>query len=638
MKTRHLILVLCLFVIHTARANEKDSLQNLLNSGLEELEKIAILDQLAKSTYGTEPDEAIEYALQASELARTINDAESLGYALKNAGLGHYYKGDFVQVLQYWQESLSAFESINNAKGISNLLSNIGAVYYSTGDNTKAIEHYLRALRIAENAGDEFRVATVLQNIGAVYENTFEYNRAKEYLLQAIEMCKKLEYEKGVGTISLNLGEIYLKEKNYSEASKYFVDAVEYFKQTDDNFLPAAMIMVGKMDAEQKNYSAALENLIDAYEVAREKGGKVAMAMAQNEIGNIYLNTRNPDLAITAFDNALDFGLDIGVNEDLEKTYLGLTEGYEVLGDYKNAFRYQDSLIKTTKHLYDIDNNQKLSNLQLAFDLEKKQSEITILNTDIAKANIQRNFLMATAAFFLLLAGGALHQYQYIRKTNKIITEERNKSDSLLLNILPEETAKELKLNGSVKSKKYDYATVLFTDFVDFTGIASTLDPEKLVESVDYYFRNFDEIIGRHNMEKIKTIGDAYMCVGGLPKVNSTNAIDAIKSASDILDFVEKTRANPPKGIAPFQIRIGINSGPLVAGVVGTQKFQYDIWGDTVNVASRMETNCEANQINVSEKVFDLLKNDVPFKYRGEIDVKNRGKMKMYYLDSAQMS
>ena len=627
------------------RATETDSLLALLDTEIHDSIKIDALGELSKSMFGSEPDQAIEYATQGTQLAKKINDSERLGNALKNVGLGYYYMGDFVEVLENWEASLSAYESIGHAQGISNLLSNIGAVYYTTGDNTKAIEYYLRALRMSESAGDDFRTATVLQNIGAVYENTKEFAKAEDYLLRALAMCEKLEYDKGIGTTSLNLGEIYFQREDLGQASKYYGISRNVFEKLDDPFLPTVLIMIGELDGKMNNYGKALRSLQEAYNMAQSKDGKVAMAMAKNRLGDTYVDVGVPDKAIESYLKALDLGLKIGVNDELQRTYEGLTNAYKLEGDYVSVTRYQDSLLKTNQTIYDLEKDKNISNLQLSFDIEKKQTEIDLLNADneiksqqIARANIFRNFLLATAAFLLIVVGGVWYQYRYARKTNNIITEERNKSDHLLLNILPQETAEELKQKGSVQAQKYQSATVLFTDFVNFTGAAGKVSPEALVESIDYYFRNFDEIIGRHNLEKIKTIGDAYMCVGGLPKENNSNAMDAMKAAQEIIEFVENTKQDPPAGVTAFNIRIGINSGPLVAGVVGTRKFQYDIWGDTVNVASRMESNCEPNHINVSENIFEVLKDDLAFEYRGKIKVKNKGKMKMYYLDRVGMN
>jgi class 3 adenylate cyclase len=216
---------------------------------------------------------------------------------------------------------------------------------------------------------------------------------------------------------------------------------------------------------------------------------------------------------------------------------------------------------------------------------------------------------------------------------SRIVEQEKNRSDKLLLNILPEETALELKQKGKVKAKKFECVTVLFTDFQGFTQFSQNLTPEKLVESVDFYYSKFDEIMDKYSLEKIKTLGDSYMCAGGLHHHATCHAEKMIQAAFEITKFVKESKKNNKDDHTRFDIRIGINSGPVVAGIVGTKKFAYDIWGDTVNVASRMESASESGKINISENTYELIKDHCDCTYRGEMFVKNKGMMKMYFVN-----
>jgi adenylate cyclase len=215
----------------------------------------------------------------------------------------------------------------------------------------------------------------------------------------------------------------------------------------------------------------------------------------------------------------------------------------------------------------------------------------------------------------------------------KNLNQERHKSDLLLLNILPETVAEELKRDDRVQPRAYESATVLFTDCVGFTRIAEGLTAEGLVEALDDVFSRFDAVAHAHGLEKIKTIGDSYMAVGGVPVPNRTHAIDCVLAALEFRDAVEQIRSErAASGSSAFEIRIGLHTGPLVAGVIGRTKFAYDVWGDTVNTASRMESSGAPGRVNISLSTYERVAAYFDCEHRGKIAAKNKGEIDMYFV------
>jgi len=231
--------------------------------------------------------------------------------------------------------------------------------------------------------------------------------------------------------------------------------------------------------------------------------------------------------------------------------------------------------------------------------------------------------------------------YKFTRKTNKFLSEqneiiaiEKAKSDKLLLNILPKDIAEELKESGFSIVKHYEMVSVLFADFAGFSKIVEEISFELLVAELDMYFKKFDKTVEKYHLEKIKIIGDAYMCAGGLPIANPNNPILTVLAGLHIQRIIEsKNVYKILNNISLWELRIGIHTGPVIAGVVGEKKFAYDIWGDTVNIASRMESAGDISKVNISGTTYELIKDYFDCTYRGKIPVKSKGEIDMYYVE-----
>ena len=254
---------------------------------------------------------------------------------------------------------------------------------------------------------------------------------------------------------------------------------------------------------------------------------------------------------------------------------------------------------------------------------------LQIQETQLAQQRGRMILLWVIAGAVIAIAGVLFWLYFNSRRKNLIIEEERQRSEALLLNILPAAVAEELKINGKAPAHHYQQVTVLFTDFQNFSRTASELEPQVLVNALDKCFRAFDEIAERHGLEKIKTIGDAYMCAGGLPTPDGAHPAHVVQAGLEMQAWLKQAPEIPFMGA-----RIGIHTGPVVAGVVGAKKFAYDIWGDTVNIASRMESEGETGKVNLSRSTFELVKDRFNCSHRGKLPAKNMGEIDMYFVEA----
>jgi len=268
-----------------------------------------------------------------------------------------------------------------------------------------------------------------------------------------------------------------------------------------------------------------------------------------------------------------------------------------------------------------------------------------LLGNQEARLEAQRNrnrLFVAFGIIGLLLAGGLTalvvstrRHNAVLEEKNTLIQQEQQRSEALLLNILPVAVAEELKAQGIARTRRFEHVTVMFSDFEDFSRITHDLPPEGLVRELDHCFRAFDHIVERYGLEKIKTIGDAYMCAGGLTVEDPAHAEKMVRAALEFQQFLTDWKAEKEeRGEPVFEARIGIHTGPIIAGVVGVKKFAYDIWGDTVNIAARMEATGEPGRINISQSTYQLVKDDYHCTYRGKVPAKNLGEIDMYFVES----
>lgn len=637
-------ILLILFVLPVsllAQLSESDSLKRLVDKTVNDSVKVDLLVKVSLSLYNSDPAESNRYALQAIILADKINYMSGKAQALKFAGLSNYKQGKFLDALDYFNQSIEIFRQSSDIAGEANILSNIGAMYSDQGVEDKALENLLQALKLSEKANDTLRIATALINIGSIYmKKPITYDRALENFYHAFDLSKRIDYRPGYGTALINIGETYYDKKQYDSALHYFDRSIKEAGD-DDETICYSLNMMGKIYLLNGQFAKAQELQQRSYTIASKSGRKLEMTKALIGLGNTYLGKGAPEESIKMYASAKELASELNLNYDLKEIYEGFAKAYSNKSDFKNAFIYQNLLNDIKDTIYNIQTDRKLSNLQLDFEIEKKEGQIELLTKDKAlqdvelkRQRIAKNSAIVGLALLVIIAFILYRNYKMKIKTNKILDKQKDEIEALLLNILPAEVAHELQATGNATPKFYEQVSVLFTDFKSFSQLADNMSPQQVVEELNLYFTAFDVIIEKYNLEKIKTIGDAYMCAGGIPVEDENHLTNIVRAGLEIQKYIEVMNEKRLKEGSPaWDLRIGIHTGPLVAGVVGKKKYAYDIWGSTVNIAARMESNGEPGQINISAATYELVKNQFFCTYRGKVSAKNIGQIDMYFVN-----
>ena len=642
-RCRHFVLLIGLFIcsISFAQDNLVDSMQQVLSHQSNDTNKINTLIELAKSTVNTLPDQSYVYSSKALQLSDSLQYIRGKALAYKWIGI-YFYKTNNIETLDNWLKSLELFKSLNDKNGIANLSNNIGSLYYNRTDDVKALEYYLQSLKLSEEIDDKNRIATALGNIGNTYlRKSATQSNAIKYLLRALPMFIKLNRQDEIVITYTNLGEGYLDLKKADSALYYYKLGLKASNNVEELSTVFIWNNIGKAYAKKGDFNSAIIYQNKSIALAQKLKSQFNVGKSLLGLADTYYTKGDINQALDNYKKAEPLLIANRANEELRDTYHGLYKSFEKKGDYSKANKYLNLFTDYKDSIYNTETDRKLSGLQFDFDLSKKETQIKILNKDNALKDLdlkaQRNTRNAFAVgFLLILVIAFVLYYNYLQKvkTNIILDKQKAQIETLMLNILPEEVSNELKETGKATPRYYESVSVLFTDFKEFTKHADKLTPNELIEELNASFMAFDDIAENNQIEKIKTIGDSYMCAAGIPTTYEGHALNMVRAGLEMQTYILSNNQKREKlGLVAWELRIGIHVGPVVSGVVGKKKYAYDIWGNAVNVASRMESNGEPGRVNISASTYELVKDVYACSYRGKIYAKNVGEIDMYFVD-----
>lgn len=549
----------------------------------EHITEINRLIASAKSAIETNLSLATTIIEQAISISKKHNCLFEYGIGISLRGHIERTKGNFAESLDYYLQARELFTELKKQPQIATTCNNIGIVYTSIGNFSLALESYHQALLIQESLGDKTALARIMNNMGVVYDAIDEDEKAMESYNNALAINEELKNDDLIARNYCNIGAIHRNRKEYERALLCFEKAVAFHQtEKDKSGLALNYGNMGVVCEDMGDYPRALDYAMKALTISHEIKDKDMIAFNATTVGNIYSCMGEYEKAHAYMEEAERVSHEIGSLLRKETVYSSLTRIYEEQEKWKEA-------LQSYRQLDDVKNQMSKADTQkkaITMEMQKK-----------------------------------LASEEAIRKT----------TEKILHNILPKKIAERIKNGEEEIIERFDNCSVLFADMVGFTKWSEKKNVTELGAVLNHIFSMFDSLANELGIEKIKTIGDAYMCVSGLPEPCTDHAERMAKMA---LAMNEKIAEEYPGG--KIKLRVGIHCGEVVAGVIGKNKYAYDLWGDTVNTASRMESHGVPEKIQVSDSFKNLLEEKFNFELRGEVELKGKGKMNCWILKSAR--
>lgn len=679
-----------------AQTREIDSLQTLLKSTLQhDTTRIHILLDLARLLYSQNPAQMERVSREALNISERAGYQKGIANGLLQVGRSLHVRSRYTEAMDYINQAKERFDGLHDTSGIAATFHATGNIHLEQANYDDALRAFLNALSLREQLGDKRGMSNTMNNLGILYKQQGKLDNALMYYQQALALAEQMQRPSALATATNNIGLLYKELKQYDSAEVYLRRSLAIEESIGrKQGITMSIHNLGVLYGLREKNDSALIFLWRSLALKRQTNEQQSIIQTLNELSVVQLHIRDYAGAISSATEALEIAQSIKTKADIKTAAEHLADAYKAQGKFQEALQYRELAMQYRDSVFSEEKERQMSRLETKYQLSKKQMENESLRRNNAAQ--ERFIILAVVACFVAVAfllyfisannrkkrvNAELQRQQHlledqaveIETTNTALQEANSQAEQLLFNIFPKAIVQRLRAGETKIAERFDNVSVLFADIAGFTPLAQQLEPVTLVEVLDEIFSIFDEIAERYDLEKIKTIGDSYMLVSGVPSERLDHA-EAIALAAIAMQAQITLKNDILRRLGrKLQMRIGIHTGEVVAGVIGSKKFAYDLWGDTVNIANRMESHGVGGMIHVSEafvQCFDtaitdklevsgkrritayprILHGDLPkhnqeiplsiqeefrpfiFEERGSIEVKGKGMMTTYFL------